>query len=97
MQLLQFATEDGAGEEVNLQATFYAKDAGTGATFTIPGTTAGAGYHTRDLDKYGLRRAILIARAGDVVVVMVIYTPGALDRVAEVARFQAQITALSKL
>jgi hypothetical protein len=97
VQLLQFATDDGAADEVSDQQAYYAKDAATDATFAIPGATTGEGYHDQDFDKYGLRHSILIARAGDLVVVMLVYTPGRLDRVAEVARFQAQITALSKL
>jgi hypothetical protein len=94
-QLIQFANVDGAVGHVLGQHGAYADDTTVTNTYALAGLSNGWGYERPTLDEYGNRAAILTCNMGNIVIVMFIFTPGQLDRAAELADMQRQVAALA--
>jgi hypothetical protein len=95
MQLIEFAADDGADSYLLGQHGAFSQDATVTSSYELSGVDQGYGYEKSALDSDGNRRAVLMAQAGSIVVVMFIYTPGSFDRAAELTLIKKQIAALS--
>jgi hypothetical protein len=94
-QLVQFGTSNGAASYVRQQrAAFLADPAVTDPT-PVTQVAGGASFEFGKIDAtHPERHAVLIGDAGNVAVVMFIYSPGVLDRYANVTVFVVQVQAL---
>lgn len=94
VQLVQFGDSDGADSYLSGQHGAYVDDPTVTAHYTLSGVTHGYGYEEHALDRVGNRRATLMCRAGSIVVVVFIFTPGSFNRASELAIVQKQSAAL---
>ena len=63
-------------------------------SFAISGVSGGKGFEKSDRDSYGNRSATLIASAGNVAVLMFVFTPHNFERSAEMSVMAKQVAAL---
>jgi hypothetical protein len=94
IQLIQFKDASGATEHVSNQVDAYNRDNDVTGSFNISGVSGGKGFEKSDRDSYGNRSATLIARAGNVAVLMFVFTPHNFDRATEMSVMAKQIAAL---
>jgi hypothetical protein len=94
IQLVQFASADGAEGDVLAQSNAYAMDSAVTGRFTLA-ATHGNGYEKSALDNAGNRRMILLAQDGPLAVYIFLYTPTAFDRPGATTLMQRQLTALA--
>ncbi len=94
IQLIQFKDASGANEHVSNQVDAYDGDDKVTDSFAISGVSGGKGFEKSDRDSYGNRSATLIAPAGNVAVLMFLFTPHDFDRATEMSVMAKQVAAL---
>jgi hypothetical protein len=94
IQLIQFKDAAGAEEHVSNQVDAYGRDDDMTGTFDIAGVSGGKGFEKSALDSYGNRSATLMASAGNIAVLMFVFTPHDFDRSTETSVIAKQIAAL---
>ena len=76
------------------QVDAYGRDDKVTGSFDIAGVSGGKGFEKSDRDSYGNRSATLIASAGNVAVLMFVFTPHDFDRATEMSVMAKQVAAL---
>ncbi len=94
IQLIQFKDAAGADEHVSNQLDAYGRDDTVTSSFDVASVPGGKGFEKSDLDSYGNRSATLIASAGNVAVLMFVFTPHDFDRSSEMSVMAKQVAAL---
>jgi hypothetical protein len=94
IQLIQFEDASGANEHVSNQVDAYDGDDKVTHSFAISGVSGGKGFEKSDRDSYGNRSTTLIAPAGNVAVLMFLFTPHDFDRATEMSVMAKQVAAL---
>ena len=94
IQLIQFNDASGASDHVSNQVDAYGRDDKVTGSFDIAGVSGGKGFEKSDRDSYGNRSATLIAAAGNVAVLMFVFTPHDFDRATEMSVMAKQVAAL---
>jgi hypothetical protein len=94
IQLIQFKDSSGANEHVSNQVDAYDGDDKVTGSFAISGVPGGKGFEKSERDSYGNRSATLIAPAGNVAVLMFLFTPHDFDRATEISVMAKQVAAL---
>jgi hypothetical protein len=94
VQLIQFKNASGANEHVSNQIDAYGQDDNVTGSFDIAGVSGGKGFEKSDRDSYGNRSATLVAPAGNVAVLMFLFTPHDFDRATEMSVMAKQVAAL---
>ncbi len=95
IQLIQFGIDAGAQGYVLGQVGAFTLDPEVTAKYEISGASYGSGFEKSAPDSAGLRRALLFAQDGPIAVVILVFTPGNLDRTAEITLLQQQVRALA--
>jgi hypothetical protein len=94
IQLIQFKDAAGAEDHVSNQLDAYDGDDDVTSAFAIAGVSGGKGFEKSALDSYDNRSATLIASAGNIAVLMFVFTPHDFDRSTETSVMAKQIAAL---
>ncbi len=94
VQLIQFKAASGANEHVSNQLDAYGRDKDVTGTFDIAGVSGGKGFEKSGRDSYGNRSATLIAPAGNVAVLIFLFTPHDFDRATEMSVMAKQVATL---
>ena len=94
IQLIQFKAAAGAEDHESDRFSAYDRDDDVTGSFHIAGVPHGEGFEKSSLDAYGNRSATLIASAGNVAVLMFVFTPHDFDRTTEASAMAEQVAAL---
>jgi len=92
-QLIEFSNAQNADLYLGEQLGYYRSDGRLGPGFTVAGGR-GTGYETVDLDRFGTRRAYLLAESGNLVVLVLAFAPGPLNRAEEAGVLTDQLRIL---
>ena len=76
------------------QVDAYGRDSHVTGSFDISGVSGGKGFEKSARDSYGNRSATLIASAGNVAVLIFVFTPHNFDRATEMSVMAKQVAAL---
>jgi len=94
-QLIQFATESKASLYLERQLRGFNNSSDVGPGFAVDGEQ-GTGYEAPDIDVDGSRHAYLFAGRGNLVVVVLVYAAGPLNRAEESAVLADQLEVLPR-
>jgi hypothetical protein len=94
IDLVQFGVGSSAERYVRWQINAFYKDSAVTGFFPVPGVGYGMGFEYATMNSHGRRTTFLICQAGPLVAIISVYTPGALDRTADISLMQRQLTAL---